>query len=174
MTRKGIDGLTITLFSSPRFCLPWYKTCNIFIPPLRQRSPVNAICGYLKIMGLGLKFEKAKGNITLGAQRTSFTSSISYQQTSLVNIYLCCLTLWIKIIASYGIFCIVTTDKDRLFLTALCIWSVSSSWCLRTWNEILMLLATSSLWVCLKHRFVYMTTFKNVGCLLADWNEVKN
>jgi len=32
-----------------------------------------------------------------------------------------------------------------------------------------MLLATSSLQVCLKHIFVYMATFANVGCLLAHW-----
>lgn len=63
-----------------------------FYYPLRQTGPVTVIRGYLtksRVISLGLKFKKAKGNITLGTERTSFTSSISYQQTPLKSTFIC-------------------------------------------------------------------------------------
>lgn len=77
MTMKGINGHNIKFFSSPVFCLTWYKTYNIFILPQAKRSSECNTWLPHKIMGhqSGFKIKKAKPNIILGAQRTLFTSS---------------------------------------------------------------------------------------------------
>lgn len=105
------------------FFLRWYKTHSFFFCPqvksTREGLWIQSYFTKITSHQFGCQIAKLLNLILYFKHEEDWKMQLVISKIPEINISQGCLTLWIKIIAPYSIFCVVTTDKYWLFKSTL-------------------------------------------------------